>query len=180
MSIFKLISEILAYCNRQTVFIRQLSAILPLLIHGPIRIFLQKYTSLSILSNDNSLLSKQLKQHVFQERTIATALRAARDALWPGGIMQPPRIPPTPSESIEIRRTAEVAALNALPHIIRKLLLGTEEQQQNENMSELFDLLGRKECNKHLLMFLIDLMVVRLIPELTEMSPKELYDWRML
>ena len=94
--------------------------------------------------------------------------------------MQPPRIPPTPSESIEIRRTAEVAALNALPHIIRKLLLGTEEQQQNENMSELFDLLGRKECNKHLLMFLIDLMVVRLIPELTEMSPKELYDWRML
>ena len=94
--------------------------------------------------------------------------------------MQPPRIPPTPSEAIEIRRTAEFAALNALPRIIRKLLLGTEEQQQNENMSELFDLLGRKECNKHLLMFLIDLMVVRLIPELTEMSPKELYDWRML
>src|SRR5438045_1639646 len=43
MSIFKLISEILSYCNRQTVVIRQISAILPLLIHGPIRIFLQKY-----------------------------------------------------------------------------------------------------------------------------------------
>ena len=42
MSIFKLISEILAYCNRQTVLIRQISAILPLLIHGPIRIFFQK------------------------------------------------------------------------------------------------------------------------------------------
>lgn len=42
MSIFKLISEILSYCNRQTVLIRQISAILPLLIHGPIRIFLQK------------------------------------------------------------------------------------------------------------------------------------------
>ena len=42
MSIFKLISEILSYCNRQTVLIRQISAILPLLIHGPIRIFFQK------------------------------------------------------------------------------------------------------------------------------------------
>jgi hypothetical protein len=43
LSIFKLISEILSYCNRQTVVIRQISAILPLLIHGPIRIFLQKF-----------------------------------------------------------------------------------------------------------------------------------------
>jgi PXA domain len=42
MSIFKLFSEILSYTNRQTVMIRQISAILPLLIHGPIRIFLQK------------------------------------------------------------------------------------------------------------------------------------------
>jgi hypothetical protein len=42
MSIFKLFSEILSYTNRQTVLIRQISAVLPLLIHGPIRIFLQK------------------------------------------------------------------------------------------------------------------------------------------
>lgn len=45
LSIFKLISEILSHCNRQTVVIRQMSAILPLLIHGPIRIFLQKFVS---------------------------------------------------------------------------------------------------------------------------------------
>ena len=31
--------------------------------------------------------------------------------------MGPPRIPPTPSEAKEIRRTAEIAALNALPGI---------------------------------------------------------------
>ena len=50
MSIFKLFSEILSYTNRQTVVIRQISAILPLLIHGPIRIFLQKYYSLPFRS----------------------------------------------------------------------------------------------------------------------------------
>ena len=55
--------------------------------------------------------------HVFQERTITTALRAARDALWPGGMMSPPRVPPTPAEAKEIRRTAEIAALNVLPGI---------------------------------------------------------------
>jgi sorting nexin-19 len=114
MSIFKLFSEILSYTNRQTVLIRQISAVLPLLIHGPIRIFLQKSPP-STLVADGSLLSMKLRTHVFQERTITTALRATRDALWPGGIMNPPRIPPTPSEAAEIRRTAEKNALNALP-----------------------------------------------------------------
>jgi hypothetical protein len=126
MSIFKLISEILAYCNRQTVLIRQISAILPLLIHGPIRIFLQK--SFPLLESSNcSLLSNQLRQHVFQESTIITTLRAARDTLWPGGIMGPPRIPPTLAEAKEIRRTAELAALSSLPGT-RLLSLGNANE----------------------------------------------------
>jgi len=174
---------------------------------------------------DRSLMSMQLRTHVFQERTISTALRATRDALWPGGIMNPPRIPPTPSEVQEIRRNAEKAALNALPgilppcvfsspslhsvsllflsvfyislglgfrisdfgfrisvltaeDILRSPLLGTSKQQQRDNIRELFDLLGSKECNKHLLMFLLDLLVVRLVPELGEQTPKELFDLR--
>lgn len=58
MSIFKLMSEILSYCNRQTVVIRQISAILPLLIHGPIRIFLQKYVPSPRFSLSMYLYSK--------------------------------------------------------------------------------------------------------------------------
>jgi len=110
--------------------------------------------------------------------------------------MNPPRVPPTPAESVEIRATAEIAALSALPGIIappslvggarvdggldllRKAFLGMDGQQQRENVRELFDLLGRKECNKHLLMFLVDLVVVRLVPELAERTPKELFDLR--
>jgi hypothetical protein len=56
--------------------------------------------------------------------------------------------------------------------------LGTSSQQQRDNIRELFDLLGKKECNKHLLMFMVDLIVVRLIPELAEQTPKELFDLR--
>ena len=130
--------------------------------------------------------------------------------------MNPPRIPPTPSEVQEIRRNAEKAALNALPGILplclipfsltpfhfsplslrvlhlswagisvltaedvlRSPLLGTSKQQQRDNIRELFDLLGSKECNKHLLMFLLDLLVVRLVPELAEQTSKELFDLR--
>jgi PXA domain len=43
LSLFPLLSELLSCTNHQTVLIRQISALLPLLIHGPIRIFLQKY-----------------------------------------------------------------------------------------------------------------------------------------
>jgi hypothetical protein len=62
--------------------------------------------------------------------------------------------------------------------LLRGPLLGTSAQQQRENVRELFDLLGSKECNKHLLMFLVDLLVVRLVPELAEQTPKELFDLR--
>ena len=57
-------------------------------------------------------------------------------------------------------------------------LLGTEVQQQKDNVRELFDLLSMKECNKHLMMFMVDLIVVRLIPELAEQTPRELFDLR--
>jgi hypothetical protein len=57
-------------------------------------------------------------------------------------------------------------------------LLGTSSQQQSDNIRELFDLMGMKECNKHLLFFMLDLIVVRLIPELAEQTPKELFDLR--
>jgi len=60
-------------------------------------------------------MSSQLKVHVLQEQTITTSLRATRDALWPGGIMGPPRIPPTATEAKQIRQTAESAALSAMP-----------------------------------------------------------------
>ena len=45
-------------------------------------------------------------------------------------------------------------------------------------MRELFDLLSCKDCNKHLLYYLLDLFVVRLIPELAESTPKELFEIR--
>jgi hypothetical protein len=57
-------------------------------------------------------------------------------------------------------------------------LLGTDRTQQRDNIRELFDLLGRKECNKHLLFFLLDLVVVRLVPELSDLTPKELFELR--
>jgi hypothetical protein len=60
----------------------------------------------------------------------------------------------------------------------RKPLLGTSKQQQSDNVRDLFDLLSKKECNKHLLFFLLDLVVVRFIPELALETPKELYDLR--
>src|SRR5438105_15734696 len=62
--------------------------------------------------------------------------------------------------------------------LLRKPLLGNDKSRQKDNIRELFDLLGRKECNKHLLFFLLDLVVVRLVPELCELTPKELFELR--
>jgi hypothetical protein len=121
---------------------------------------------------------------------VCVAIRCARDALWPGGMMGPPRVVPTPVEAARIRSNAESAILDLLPRMtsrgrganvagsLRTAVLGTDPQQQRENVHELCDLFARKECNKHLLFYLLDLVVVRVIPELGETTPKELSDLR--
>jgi hypothetical protein len=89
--------------------------------------------------------------------------------MFPNNSLGPGRVPPTPEEAILLRAKCAAAIIDALPPIVGKQVFtkkGTDEvQKQIEDMLEVF---GDGYLNKHLIVAIVDLVVVRLFPELAE------------
>jgi len=71
---------------------------------------------------------------------------------------------------------AEEAIWEAIPSTIRKVYFGTDDKEEGLAVvgEMLLKVVQDKEINKHLLYNLLDLIVSKLIPELTEEGPAEL------
>jgi hypothetical protein len=89
--------------------------------------------------------------------------------MFPNNSLGPGRVLPTPEEVIQLRSKCAAAIIDALPPIVVKQVFakrGTEDvQRQVEDMLEVF---GDGYLNKHLIVGIVDLVVVRLFPELVE------------
>jgi hypothetical protein len=121
---------------------------------------------------------------------IAQALRAARAAVFPGNAPGPPRVAPEGEEGrLEIRRRAAEVVVDAVPGWAWGLYLGyrrrgTETPSQEEKVeverngkyreywvAEVegwLDLLEDPYVNKHLVVRIVELVIVRVLPELGE------------
>jgi len=83
--------------------------------------------------------------------------------------------PPTPSERHAIKLRCATVILDAMPPLLRTTYLadGQREAQMRE-IEGWLDVLGDAYLNKHLLFAVLELLVVRLLPELSETGPGEL------
>ncbi|PWW73398.1 hypothetical protein C7212DRAFT_285582 [Tuber magnatum] len=126
------------------------------------------------LTLDN-LLSSSFHSYIESPNLLVQILRSARSALFPNP-PEPVRTYPTPKEKAHIKRTAEEAIWKAIPSSIRKVYFGTDDK--DEGLAVVGEMLLKtvqdKDINKHLLYNLLDLIVGKLIPELTEEGPAEL------
>jgi hypothetical protein len=89
--------------------------------------------------------------------------------MFPNNSLGPGRVPPTPEEAVLLRAKCAASIIAALPPIVVKTVFanrGKEEvEKQVEGMLEAF---GDAYLNKHLIIGVVDLVVVRLFPELVE------------
>jgi hypothetical protein len=89
--------------------------------------------------------------------------------MFPNNSLGPGRVPPTPEEADLLRAKCAAAIIDALPPIVVKQVFakrGTKEvQRQVEDMLEIF---GDGYMNKHLVVGIVDLVVIKLFPELVE------------
>ncbi|CUS07607.1 unnamed protein product [Tuber aestivum] len=126
------------------------------------------------LTLDN-LLSSSFHSYIESPSLLVQILRSARSALFPTP-PEPVRTHPTPKEKAHIKRAAEEAIWEAIPSTVRKVYFGTGDKE--EGLAVVGEMLLKavqdKEINKHLLYNLLDLIVGKLIPELTEEGPAEL------
>lgn len=112
---------------------------------------------------------------------LPTLFRTLRQILFPNSSLPPPAPPPPcPSEVSDIRRTCALSLLSLLPAAICKRFFGAEEKEDwvGEVEGEL-DAWGDEYLNKHLGYAILELIVVRVLPEVGEQRVEELLKERL-
>ena len=89
-----------------------------------------------------------------------------------------PPAPPPPSdeERVQIRRKAAEDILSFVPEPILRTFFATDSKDEmlEEVEEDILDVFGNESMNKHLIYSILELIVVRLVPELAEKAPSEL------
>jgi hypothetical protein len=106
-------------------------------------------------------------------------LRNVRAALFPNNAPGPPRIVPPEPEQILIRRRCAEKILSLIPARIQDVYYGAGRERRIQEVEEVLNMFSDRYCNKHLLYGLVELIIVRLIPEMAEKGIQELLTDRL-
>lgn len=116
-------------------------------------------------------MSSTIQQKLLNPNWLPPALHAARSALFPDNALAPTRIPPTSDEARQMRRECAEAIVDAVPTALRRRFFATEAKAlMVDDVESELDLLGDSYVNKHLIMSAVELIAVRLFPELAKNS----------
>ena len=100
-----------------------------------------------------------------------------RATIFPGNKMGPPAPPaPTEEEALEIRRKTAEDLTGLVPDFILKTFFATNDKREilEEVEADILDCFSNENMNKHLIYGILELIIVRLIPEMAEKSPSAL------
>jgi hypothetical protein len=127
------------------------------------------------------LLAHSIHSRLFNPAHIPTILRSLRRTFFPANTF-PRHAKPAPDAAAAIasKQRCAAAVLGLIPVPLRKLYLGqTELDGQLAAVESWLDVLGDEYLNRHLVFALLELFVVRLVPEVAERGPKELLGERL-
>lgn len=94
--------------------------------------------------------------------------------------MGPPRQTPSDEEAKEIKRKCAVALLDLLPPKVATAFFATQSHEaQLGQIEEILGCFNDTYLNKHLIFQIVELIVVRLFPELGEQNVRDLMEERI-
>jgi hypothetical protein len=132
-----------------------------------------------LILRSSRLLSDAIQTHILHPSLLPPLLRTARAALFPNNAPAPPRQIPSASEQVLIRRRCAEAILSLVPLPIQDVYFGPGAERRVEEVEELLNIFDDSYCNKHLLYGAVELILVRLMPELAEKGVEELLEERL-
>ncbi|KEZ42610.1 hypothetical protein SAPIO_CDS5851 [Scedosporium apiospermum] len=143
-------------------------------------------------------LSHLLHQHVFDPSRLPPLLRSLRAALFPNNAPGTPTLfPPTSDEQLlALRRRSAASLASIFPPWLTSLYFagrppwtsaatrpassnGVDSEVVDAIDDSLLDVFADEYCNKHLMYSVLELVLVRLMPELTEKRVSELWEERL-
>lgn len=83
------------------------------------------------------------------------------------------------AEQVLIRRRCAETVLSLLPGRIQDVYFGANTEVRVQEVEDVLDMFGDSYLNKHLLYGVVELIVVRLLPELGETGVEELLAERL-
>lgn len=122
----------------------------------------------------DSCSTSRLLSHTFQSRVLnpamlPPALQAIRRAIFPDDALGPARVPPSEDEVIAIKRECSRVIVEVLPPFIRQKYFATENvASMRHDVEGSLDLFADSYINKHLVVEIVELIVLRLFPEIAE------------
>ncbi|KAI1797696.1 PXA domain-containing protein [Ganoderma leucocontextum] len=111
------------------------------------------------------LLPYLLYTHVLPPAMLANVVRNARRALFPEGWPGPPPVDPTPEEQVEMRETLRRRLVDRVPGAVTPLL-GPTPAARLATVDAALAPLDNAACNAHLAVFILDLALLTIFPEL--------------
>jgi hypothetical protein len=122
--------------------------------------------------------------HILPPSILPPLLLNLRIALFPGNAQGPPALePPSSEERLQIRRRCAEAILSLVPPLVSRVYFNVDADKEGEDemlrqVEDILDVFGDVYCNKHLIYNILELIIVRLVPELGESTPSELLSER--
>lgn len=125
-------------------------------------------------------LSHTMQMRVLNPAFLPILLRTIRATVFPNNALGPARKPPTAEEAKAIKQCCAVSLLRLLPPKVATIFFASEDRHvQLAQVEEILDCLDDAYLNKHLLFQIVELMVLRLMPELGERGVSELLEERL-
>lgn len=130
-------------------------------------------------------LSSKVHAYVLNPAYIPRLLKIVRATLFPNNAPGPPRRVPDAAEIVKIRRRCAETVVAAVPGAVLGRYFGVSvagvggQETLVGQVEEMLGVLGDAYLNKHLVYNLIELLVVRLLPELGERGVNDLMKERV-
>ena len=125
-------------------------------------------------------LSHTVQLHVLNPAFLPMFLRTLRATLFPQNGLAPGRQPPSDEEAKVIKQRCAATLLGLLPTTVASTFFASEDPAEHlRQVEELLDCFGDAYLNKHFIFAIVELLIIRLIPELGERGVQALLDERM-
>ena len=115
------------------------------------------------------MLSHTLHARVLNPALLPPALQAIRRAIFPDDALGPARVPPSDDEVVAIRRECARVIVEVVPPYVRAKYFATGDvATMRGDVEDSLDLFADSFINKHLVVEIVELIFLRLFPEIGE------------
>ncbi len=151
---------------------------------GSCNLHVQTLSEANINGASSRFLCSAIRTHVLPPSILPPILLNLRIALFPGNARGPPALePPSDEERLQIRRRCAEAILSLVPPIVSRVYFNVNADKDGDeeavrHVEDVLDVFGNAYLNKHLVYNIIELVIVRLVPEMGDLTPSELLSER--